>query len=415
MRAVDCQGLAGAFTLGTVEAGFDLVAKVELPGGFGVDNCTSNRHLLGEFEVQVASEHEWEPYDGVAYVFGNPPCSGFSLMNTAHLAAKAQGGTARNTRGINSPINDCMWALVRYAARVNGDRGPEFLAMESVQQAYRKGRPLMQRLRNTLEELTRRRFTLTHVLMSGGAVGAAQLRKRYFMVLHADDRPFEVRRPEPRELVTYRQAISDLGGLEWDTWDEQGYRHQVTSSFQEEHRRPDGVVGDHAAPTANGTKHVTQVFSLLESGLWEVGEAMGQAALRYYERHGNLPAGFDLERIQAKGWSFGFHQPRRVPPDHWGYVITGAGGYDFVHWQEDRFLSVRECARLQGFPDDWLWVGTQSLRQAYAWIGKGVPVQSGRWLSTQVARSLQRPGVQSGELIGDREWLVDVTDAWRSQ
>ena len=87
MQAVDCQGLAGAFTLGTKRAGFDIVAKLELPGGFGVENCEANRHLLGDFETTVSNWSDWPHYD-VPYIFGNPPCSGFSLLNT--VAAKSK-------------------------------------------------------------------------------------------------------------------------------------------------------------------------------------------------------------------------------------------------------------------------------------------------------------------------------------
>jgi len=35
-RAVDCQGFAGGFTLGMVQAGFHLVGKREMKAGFGV-------------------------------------------------------------------------------------------------------------------------------------------------------------------------------------------------------------------------------------------------------------------------------------------------------------------------------------------------------------------------------------------
>lgn len=54
----------------------------------------------------------------------------------------------------------------------------------------------------------------------------------------------------------------------------------------------------------------------------------------------------------------------------------------YIHPTEDRVLSLREGARLQGVPDDWHFSGhaTSIARQ----IGNGVPVQ----LSTAVARSV---------------------------
>src|SRR3954468_14092101 len=131
MQAIDVEGFAGGLTLGVVQAGFELAGKRELPGGFGVHSCEANRHLLGyKWNSQVAADYEWTPKQ-VPLVFGNPPCSGFSLMSASAF------------RGVNSKINSCMWALVGYAARCS----PEIVIMESVQQAFTQGRPLMQQLR----------------------------------------------------------------------------------------------------------------------------------------------------------------------------------------------------------------------------------------------------------------------------
>lgn len=69
-------GFAGGFTLGMTQAGFKLVGKRELPGGFGVVNCERNRHLLGDnWKSQVSTPEQWEVVDGTDVVFGNPPCS----------------------------------------------------------------------------------------------------------------------------------------------------------------------------------------------------------------------------------------------------------------------------------------------------------------------------------------------------
>lgn len=77
MRFIDCQGFAGGFTLGCVQAGFELAHKAEMSAGFGVANCTANRHLLGtDWGVQTCDPSEWEhPGGEVVFVAGNPPCS----------------------------------------------------------------------------------------------------------------------------------------------------------------------------------------------------------------------------------------------------------------------------------------------------------------------------------------------------
>ncbi|WP_337993626.1 DNA cytosine methyltransferase [Lysinibacillus sp. CNPSo 3705] len=49
-----------------------------------------------------------------------------------------------------------------------------------------------------------------------------------------------------------------------------------------------------------------------------------------------------------------------------------------------RPYSVREWARLQGFPDWFIFEGTDN--DAYKQIGNAVPTDMGRWLGTEIIR-----------------------------
>jgi len=65
---------------------------------------------------------------------------------------------------------------------------------------------------------------------------------------------------------------------------------------------------------------------------------------------------------------------RRLDPNKPAYTITGSGGggTHVYHWQEDRALTNRERARLQTFPDDFIFCGSkESVRKQ---IGMAVPV-----------------------------------------
>ncbi|RJP46948.1 MAG: DNA cytosine methyltransferase [Armatimonadetes bacterium] len=65
---------------------------------------------------------------------------------------------------------------------------------------------------------------------------------------------------------------------------------------------------------------------------------------------------------------------KRLNPDKPSYTITGSGGggTHVYHWQEPRALTNRERARIQTFPDDFVFVGTkESVRKQ---IGMAVPV-----------------------------------------
>ena len=64
---------------------------------------------------------------------------------------------------------------------------------------------------------------------------------------------------------------------------------------------------------------------------------------------------------------------KRLHPDKPSYTITGSGGggTHVYHWEESRALTNRERARLQSFPDDFIFEGSkESVRKQ---IGMAVP------------------------------------------
>jgi DNA (cytosine-5)-methyltransferase 1 len=69
---------------------------------------------------------------------------------------------------------------------------------------------------------------------------------------------------------------------------------------------------------------------------------------------------------------------RRLDPTKPAYTITGSGGggTHVYHWKDNRALTNRERARLQTFPDDFVFVGSkESVRKQ---IGMAVPVNGVR-------------------------------------
>lgn len=85
-----------------------------------------------------------------------------------------------------------------------------------------------------------------------------------------------------------------------------------------------------------------------------------------------------------------------------------------IHPTRYRGLTHREVARIMGFPDDWRIRPLRDFKGLPPTWGKGIPVECGRWISTWARNSiLGEPGEMVGEKIGDREFLIDVTNDWR--
>lgn len=370
MRALDVQSFAGAFALGTVRAGFELAGKREQTGGFGVPAMEGNRHLLpGPWEAQSGPAEEWEPAD-VELVFGNPPCSGFSGLSVA-ISTNGQRG---DWRGIEAKSNECMWDLVRHAAKCD----PEIVVFESVAQAGRMGLPLMQALRDELDALTGHDYDLHHVFHNNLALGGFAERKRYFWV--ASRVPFGVEHPVLERTKTLRDAIGDLED------------------------KPLG--GDHVT---SGSPRSQRLAYLAASG-WEPSE-------KSHEVFARLKG--ELSEVWYKDEKFIGRTDAMASPyagRRWDYdkparVITGYGLDENVHPVCDRTFTHREVARIMGFPDEWScqpYIDHGS--KGRMWYGKQLPLSSGQWIAEWAASALKgNPGELIGEQTDDREWTIDVT------
>jgi len=90
---------------------------------------------------------------------------------------------------------------------------------------------------------------------------------------------------------------------------------------------------------------------------------------------------------------------RRLQPDEPSKAITGAALRDFIHYEQDRCLTIRECARLQTFPDDFQFVGTPA--EKVQQIGNSVPPLLGYKIAAHLALVLRKNRVADspGELL----------------
>ncbi len=86
---------------------------------------------------------------------------------------------------------------------------------------------------------------------------------------------------------------------------------------------------------------------------------------------------------------------RRLKPNEPAYTVTGSGGggTHVYHWKQDRALTNRERARLQSFPDDFVFFGgKESVRRQ---IGMAVPPEGARQIFVAVLKTLLRNKIES--------------------
>jgi len=351
--AIDCQSYAGGFAYGVVKAGFELIAKREQKGGFGVPVMEANRHLLGhKWQAEDGPAESWTPLNA-DLVFGNPPCSGFSSMSSGF------GDEWRSAK------NSCMWDLINYAAKCD----PKIVIFESVQGAFQQGRDLMVSLRAKLQELTNDTWTLHHVLHNVQDLGGAQNRARYFFV--ASRIPFGVEMPEDKPPVTVQDRIGDLAAVPLDE------------------------IPGH---TIYRTPRSEKLRGLAASGEWKQGEKSDKP-------HKRVPD-IDIDKTDRTFTGFAAVRLNNDKPSR---VLIGHAPTTYVHPTESRVLSHRELARLTGFPDEWdLSVHGSKIVNQFL-FGKGICVEAGNWIAKAAYDAISgNPQSYSGEQIGENEFLIDA-------
>ena len=85
-----------------------------------------------------------------------------------------------------------------------------------------------------------------------------------------------------------------------------------------------------------------------------------------------IPDGGKISSIDSKYWKIrkynkAFQRMNSKEPSH----TIDTGHRNYFHYSENRIPSVRECARLQSFPDDYIFYGSKTSQ--YRQVGNAVP------------------------------------------
>lgn len=398
-KFVDCNGLAGFMSLGMSNAGMKMQGRVGTLE-FGNKVAEANRKHFKEDDGAYwdawfsDNPDDWPDFDDTDAVVGCPPCSGWSPFS------------GPSYRGPDSPAHAHTRAFMMYAAR----QKPDIVAFECVQQAYTQGRAVMLQYREMLEQRSGQRYDLYHVKHNNLQLGGFSYRPRYFWVGVKRGMPFGAHCDTPTSVPKITDVIGDLAKMPY-AWEKQPYIENA-SPWTESLRTQDGLVDGHMGRTNLHAQRITEVFEALGGAdEWDSRASLGVALRKAVEKTGEFPPSWKNleERIIEKDYYLGFSTPYRWSRDKWANVLTGSALDHVVHPTEARLITHREAARLQGLPDDWAIEPVKNYSALAAVWGKAVPIQASTWLGEAIAGSIKgQPTGPQGELIGEREWLLDL-------
>lgn len=397
----DCNGLAGFMSLGFVNKGINMNVRTGTLN-FGNRVAELNRKHLGDSWSSFFSDdpNEW-PDNKTDIVLGCPPCSGWSVWS----------GPAN--RGPEAKAHEHTRAFMKYAARIK----PKMIIFECVQQALTQGRDAMIKYRDMVEELSGKEYDLYHVKMNNLQVGGFSYRMRYFWTAVEKGMPFGAEAIAPVEMPTMMDVIGDLEDLEL-SWDPQPYR-KAPSKFVEHLRNESGVVNGHMNKQNLEGQRIKEIFDILGNGGWKPMTPVDRALRAAVEKNNNqFPQAWlaQEEKLRANDFNMGFTMPCRWDGNSWAHVMTGGALDHVIHPTLERRITHREAARLQGLPDDWEFAGAKDYSPLSATWGKAVAVQAAEWIAGAAKASLEgQPNGPQGELIGDREWLVNTDKGFSRQ
>lgn len=275
-------------------------------------------------------------------IVGGPPCQGFSLTGP---------------RNFDDKRNQLYLAMIKAV----GHFQPKAFLIENV--------PGMANLyKGAIKEEIIKRFTelgynVSCKILCAADYGVPQIRKRLFFVGIKDDN-FDFPLPLLNEdnYITCEQAISDLPSLVDNLGEEESsYEMEPMNEFQRKMRGNCNILYNHVA--INHKPFVKEVIALVPDG----------------GNYKDLPQGVGTSRNFHMAWTrYASDKPSRT---------IDTGHRNNFHYKWNRCPTVRESARLQSFPDDFVFIGnkTQQNRQ----VGNAVPVLLAYAVANEIKKYLK--------------------------
>ena len=334
---------AGGLDLGFEKVGYNVIWSNEFDRAIWETYETNHSAPLDRRDIRMIESVEIPECDGI---IGGPPCQSWS-----------EAGTLRG-------INDARGKLFFEFIRVLKDKKPKFFLAENVSGM------LSNRHREAVENITKMfeeaGYNLYIDLLNAADYGIPQDRKRVFYVGIRNDIKKKFVFPPRRNIkITLHQAIGDL---------------------------KDSVVPALNTYYTNGEKCIVMNHEYMTGGFSPI----------YMSR--NRVRSWDEQSFTIQAGAR--HAPMHPQAPKMKFIEQNKR--EFVKGSEHlyRRLSVRECARIQTFPDSFKFC-YNNLTDAYKMIGNAVPVRLGSYM----ARAIQMCVSTSAD-IAVAEHSVDYHDAF---
>ncbi|MDH2997614.1 DNA cytosine methyltransferase [Pasteurellaceae bacterium LFhippo2] len=348
MNILDLFCGAGGLSYGFEKAGFNSVLGVDMNPA-ALETYRKNHHnsmtLCGDLTSDELKEKivQFAKDKNVVGILGGPPCQGFSL------------------KGKKLGLEDSRNYLFQEYLAIVEEINPQFIVMENVKALTNRTNKFF--LDSILDGLKKLGYQVTYQVLNAKDYGVPQSRERVF-VIATKDSLFDFSTIEKQRQVNVEDAISDLNYLASGQGNfEQDYNLSPISSYQEDMRKNSLKLFNHQA-----TNH---------SDL-----ALNKLAL--------IPPEGDKKSLPKELWgnqkfdtTWGRLKWKKVSPTIDTRFDTPSNGCN-SHPVLNRAITPREAARLQSFPDNFIFYGkkTDICKQ----IGNAVPPR----LAYQIALAVKK-------------------------
>lgn len=320
MKVISLFSGAGGLDLGFEKAGFDIIIANEYDKTIWDTYQANHSAPLIKEDIRNLSSNAFPDCDGI---IGGPPCQSWS--------------EAGSLRGINDPRGQLFYEYIR----ILRDKKPKFFLAENVKGMLAKRHSIA--LNDIIHQFNEAGYDTYIELLNANDYGVAQDRERVFFVGFRKDLNIKFNFPEKSK---YKPTLKDV------IWD----------------------LRETAIPALDKNKTNGEAC-ILPNHEYFVGAYSTIYMSRNRVRQWHEPA----FTVQASGRQCQLHPQAPYMPKVAKNENIFAKGYEHLY----RRLTIRECARVQGFPDDFIFYYT-NLNDGYKMIGNAVPVNLAFCIAKQI-------------------------------